>query len=50
MGNCAGGPISAEDRLAKQQSDAIDKQLKKDKDLIENTIKILLLGRLMIIG
>ena len=50
MGNCAGGPTSAEDRLAKQQSDAIDKQLKKDKDLIENTIKILLLGKLMIVA
>jgi hypothetical protein len=47
MGNLCGGPVSAEDRLAKQQSDAIDKQLKKDKDTIENTIKILLLGMLL---
>ena len=44
MGNCAGGPQTAEEREAKARSEQIDKGLKKDKDIIENTIKILLLG------
>ena len=44
MGNCAGGPQTAEEREAKARSELIDKGLKKDKDVIENTIKILLLG------
>lgn len=47
MGNCAGGPQTAEEREAKARSEQIDKGLKKDKDIIENTIKILLLGELL---
>ena len=44
MGNCGGGPLTQEEREAKERSSRIDKLLKEDKDVILNTIKILLLG------
>ena len=44
MGNCAGCLQTQEEREAKARTKQIDMALKEDKDVIENTVTILLLG------
>ena len=44
MGGCFSESLGPEEQDAKLRSNEIDKQLKKDKSIMERTIKLLLLG------
>lgn len=44
MGACFSEELTEEERAAKLQSSAIDRKLKQERKVFENTMKILLLG------